>query len=254
MHKEEHGKQEKPRSAARNTIPGQLGVAVAQVPAQASRLAGDWRSSETVAIPSVAAANNLDAEGPAPAGMKLERMLLLLSPSAAQEQALATELGTLENPSSPHYHQWLTPASFAAAYSNSASDVAAVSAWLESQGFEVAALPAGRGWIEFSGTVAQVETAFQTQISSIVTASGTRAVLVQGISVPAALAPVVQGLVSLDGALSTPALTTPQPVAVSAAELAAETSPNHAEALTPQLAAQILHLDALHSAGVDGIR
>ena len=229
------------------------GVAAAQVPAQVSRLAGDWRSSETVAIPSSRPPTNLNAEGPAPAGMKLERMLLLLSPSAAQEQALATELGTLENPSSPHYHQWLTPASFAAAYSNSASDVAAVSAWLESQGFEVAALPAGRGWIEFSGTVAQVETAFQTQISSINTASGTRALLVQGISVPAALAPVVQGLVSLDGAISTPALTTPQPIAVSAAELAAETSPNHAEALTPQLTAQILHLDALHSAGVNGI-
>jgi subtilase family serine protease len=179
-------------------------------------------------------------------------MMLLLSPSAAQQQALATELADLDNPSSPHYHQWLTPTAFAASYANSASDVAAVSAWLESQGFQVAPLPAGRGWIEFSGTVAQVETAFHTQISSFATANGTRAVLAQGISVPAALAPVVQGLVSLDGALSTPALTTPQPVAVAATELAAETSPNHAEALTPQLVAQLLHLDALHSAGING--
>ncbi len=228
------------------------GVAVAQVQAQASRLAGDWRSSDAVVIPGSRPPINLDAEDPAPAGMKLDRLLLLLSPSTAQQQALATELADLDNPSSPHYHQWLTPEAFAASYSNSASDVAAVSAWLESQGFQVAPLPAGRGWIEFSGTVAQVEQAFQTQINSVVTAGGTRAVLAQGISVPTALVPVVQGLVSLDGALSTPAFTTPQPVAVSAAELEAETSPNQAEALTPQLAAQILHLDALHSAGVDG--
>ena len=228
------------------------GVAVAQLPAQASRLSGDWRSSEAVAIAASRPPINLDAEGSAPAGMKLDRMLLLLSPSAAQQQALATELADQQNPASPRYHQWLTPAAFGAAYSISAADVAAVSGWLQSQGFEVAPLPAGRGWIEFSGTVAQVEQAFHTQVSSVITANGTRAVLVQGISVPAALAPVVQGLVSLDGALSTVALTAPKPVAVSAAELAAETSPNHAEALTPQLAAQLLHLDALHRAGVNG--
>ena len=227
-------------------------LAVAQVPAQSSRLASDWHGSEALAIPSSRPPFNLNAEGPTPAGMKLERMLLLLSPSADQQQALAVELADLQNSYSPRYHQWLTPSSFAAAYSNSASDVAAVSAWLESQGFQVAPLPAGRGWIEFSGTVAQVETAFQTQISSINTANGARALLVQGISVPAALAPVMQGLVSLDGAFSTPALTTPQPVVVSAAELAAETSLNHAEALTPQLVAQLLHLDALHSAGMNG--
>ncbi len=152
-------------------------------------------------------------------------MLLLLSTPAAQQQALATELADQQNPSSHSYHRWLTPAAFADSYSNSAADVASVSAWLESEGFGIAPLPAGRGWIEFSGTVAQVETAFHTQISSLNTANGARALLVEGISVPAALAPVVQGLVSLDGALSTPALAAPQPVAVSAAELAADTSP-----------------------------
>ena len=217
-----------------------------------SRLAGDWRSSDAVAIPASEPPNNLGAQSPAPAGMKLGRMLLLLVPSAAQKQALTAELGNLQNPASPQYHQWLTPAAFAATYSNSAADVAAVSAWLESQGFQVAPLPASRGWIEFSGTVAQVEQAFHTQIDSVVTGGEMRAALAQGISVPSALAPLVQGLVSLDGALSTPALTAPRPVAVSAAELAAETSLNHAEALTPQLAAQLLHLDALQAAGVGG--
>ena len=70
-------------------------------------------------------------------------MLLLLAPAPAQQQALAAELASLQNPSSPNYHQWLTPSAFAQAYANSPSDVAAVTAWLESQGFTSSSL-AGR--------------------------------------------------------------------------------------------------------------
>jgi subtilase family serine protease len=179
-------------------------------------------------------------------------MLLLLEPSAAQQQALTAELANQQNTASPEYHHWLTPAAFAAAYANSSSDVAAVVAWLQSQGFQVAQLPSGLGWIEFSGTVAQVEQAFHTQIASVTTGSETRFYLTDGISVPSALRPVIHGLASLDGALSAPAVTTPRPVSASAAELAAETSLSQAEALTPQLAAQLLHLDALQSAGING--
>jgi hypothetical protein len=188
----------------------------------------------------------------APANARLERMILLLKPSITRQLALTGELANLQNPASPHYHEWLTPTAFADAYSNSAEDVSAVSAWLESRGFDVAALPAGRGWIEFSGTVAQVEQAFQTRVDSVVTPGGTRLVLGEGISVPAALAPLIQGLVSLDGALSMPALTEPQAVPVSAAELASQTSLSRAEALTPQLAAHLLNYDALHKSGLTG--
>ena len=179
-------------------------------------------------------------------------MILLLAPSTAQQKALTNELAAQLNPASPDYHKWLTPAAFAEAYSNSPSDVAAVSAWLTDQGFQVATLPASRGWIEFSGTVAQVEQAFHTQIDSVATSSGIRFLLARTVSIPAALAPVVQGLVSLDGALSAPALTQPQPLRISAADLAAQTSLGHSAALTPQLAAQLLHFDTLHASGTNG--
>jgi hypothetical protein len=219
-----------------------------------SRLAGDWRGSASATL---SAAKPLMPQitgdlGGAPPSARLERMLLLLEPSAAQQQALTAELANQQDPSSSEYHHWLTPAVFANSYANSAADVAAISAWLQSQGFQVAALPAGRGWIEFSGTVAQVEQAFQAQIDSATTAAGTRAVLTGSISVPAALKPLVYGLVSLDGALSAASLTTPRAMTSSAADLAAQTSLSQAEALTPQLAAQLLHLDALHSAGING--
>lgn len=219
-----------------------------------SRLAGDWRSSGAVAISaSKPRLQPSEADlGAAPSGQQLNRMLLLLEPSAAQQQALAAKLADLQNPASSSYHKWLTPSAFADAYANSASDVAQVVAWLQIQGFQVAPLPAGRGWIEFSGTVAQVEQAFQTHVDSIATPSGTRSVLMSGISVPAAFSPLIAGLASLDGALATPALTTPQPLAVSAADLASETALNNLQALTPHAAAQLLHFDALQSSGIDG--
>ncbi|MGD0740215.1 MAG: protease pro-enzyme activation domain-containing protein, partial [Terracidiphilus sp.] len=124
----------------------------ANVSSPAPRVLGDWHGSASVAIarstpPINPAAIDL---GPAPANQTLNRMLLLLAPSPDQQQALAAELASLQNSSSPSYHQWLTPQAFAHSYANNASDVAAVAAWLQSQGFTVAPLPASLGWIEFS--------------------------------------------------------------------------------------------------------
>ncbi|MGH9600202.1 MAG: protease pro-enzyme activation domain-containing protein, partial [Terracidiphilus sp.] len=230
-----------------------IGSAVAQTAAP-SRLTGNWSNSPAVMVPRseppvIISRTDL---GAAPANAPMGRMLLLLSPSPAEQQALTAELASLENPASPSYHQWLTPTAFANAYANSASDVAAVAAWLGSEGFTVAPLPASRGWIEFSGTAAQVEQAFHTQVHSFSTPGGTRAALAGSISVPGALAPLVEGLVSLDGAVSTPALTTPEPLTVSASVLAAKTSSNGVPALSPELAAPLLHLDTVHANGIDG--
>ena len=218
-----------------------------------SRLAGDWHSTPYVALaasqPPASSAADLGEASP---GLRLERMLLLLDSSPAQQNTLIAELASLQDQRSAQYHHWLTPSAFADAYANSASDVAAIAAWLSAQGFQVAALPAGRGWIEFSGTAAQVEQAFHTQVHQAASADGPRAMLAAGISVPGALAPLIHGLVSLDGALSAPALTAPQPVAITAAELARLTSPAGAAALTPGMEAGLLELNKLHATGVTG--
>jgi uncharacterized protein YceK len=221
-----------------------------------SRLAGDWRSGERLTLaasrpllPSSAPSTML---GAAPSQMRLDRVILLLEPSMAQRQALSAKIADQQNSASPAYRHWLTAEAFAKAYSNSSADIDAVCAWLRSQGFQVAALPAGRGWIEFSGTVAQVEQAFDTQVDSVAAGGETRAELAGPVSVPAALKPVIHGLVSLDGALSAPAVTATQAISTSAAELAAETSLSCAQALPPQLMARLLQLDALHAAGVTG--
>ncbi len=182
----------------------------------------------------------------------MDRMLLLLEPSAAQKQALDQELVDQQSVKSPQYHHWLTPAEFAEKYANSAADVTAVVAWLQSEGFTVAPLPAGRGWIEFSGSAGQVEQAFQTRVNSVATESGARFTLADSTSVPAALRPLIHGLVSLDGVVAAPAITTPQVLAGSVKELANASSLTDAEAMTPKLTAQLLHLDILHTSGATG--
>jgi hypothetical protein len=202
--------------------------------------AGSFASSSTVDL------------GPAAPSARLDRMLLLLAPPSTRQQALTQKLASLQNPSSSDYHHWLTASAFADSYANSAADVALVTAWLRGAGFSVAPLPAGRGWIEFSGTVSQVELAFDAQVHSITSGGVTRAAIGGSISIPAALSPLVTGLVSLDGSLSTAALTPAEPMTVSAAELSAQTSMTAAPALTPQLAARLLHLDSLHAAGTVG--
>ncbi len=178
--------------------------------------------------------------------------MLLLEPSAAQQQALDALLANQQITGSCAFHQWLTPTQFAESYANSAADVNAVVAWLQEAGFTVAPLPASRGWIEFSGTSAQVEAAFHAPVHSFSTSVGMRPALSQPISVPAAIRPLIHGLASLDGALSVAAITDPRPVASSPAALLAETSLAKAEALTPGLAAKFFHLDSLHATGTEG--
>ncbi len=69
-----------------------------------------------------------------------------------------------QDPRSPQYHHWLTPAEFGARFGASEATIAALSGWLESQGLKVGTVPAGRDYLPFRGTRAQVEAALHTQI------------------------------------------------------------------------------------------
>ena len=219
-----------------------------------SRLGGAWQASayETVrqSVPPLPpAASDI---GPAPANLRLERMLLLLSPSAAQQKALDAEISAQQDSSSSEYHQWLTPAAFADRFANSSTDVASVATWLTEQGFDVAPIPAGRGWLEFSGNVSRLEQTFRTEVHAYRVGDETRYALTTPIAVPAALQPVVQGLVSLDAVTAAPAFATPQPLAGVVKDVAAATTLSGAGAITPRLAAQWLHFDELQAAGQTG--
>jgi subtilase family serine protease len=69
-----------------------------------------------------------------------------------------------QDPRSHNYHKWLTPAQFADRFGLSQNDLNKVTAWLRSQGLRVTSVGGGRNSVIFSGTAAQVETAFGTEI------------------------------------------------------------------------------------------
>jgi len=183
------------------------------------------------------------------AGTQLNRMLLLLEPSSAQKTALDTELDALQTPGSCAYHKWLTPQNFAEDFAVSSEDAQQVAAWLTSQGFTVAPLPAGRGWIEFSGTATQVEQSFHSTLNAYTAEDGTHYALTGSISVPKSLAPVIHGLVSLDGIRAAPVITKPEPVQTDISTLAQADSANSAEAITPHILAGMLQLPGTGGAG-----
>jgi subtilase family serine protease len=102
--------------------------------------------------------------GPVEPSRPLSYITLLIAPSPSQQKALDQLLAQQQDPHSHNYHKWLTPAQFADRFGLSQNDLNKVTAWLKSQGFKVASVGGGRNSVVFSGTAAQVQGAFGTEI------------------------------------------------------------------------------------------
>jgi len=144
--------------------------------------------------PRLAAAKDM---GMAPAGQAIQRMSLRFNMTAAQQASLTQLLSNLQNPSSAQYHQWLTPEQFGAQFGLSASDMAQVSQWLTSQGFTVTAIGRGSEFIQFSGTVAQANQAFHTQLHTVQLGTETHIANYTAPMLPAAIANVTSAVTGL---------------------------------------------------------
>ncbi|HEY9125784.1 MAG TPA: protease pro-enzyme activation domain-containing protein, partial [Acidobacteriaceae bacterium] len=141
-------------------------------------------------------------------GKTLNRMVMVLKPTDAQQKNLDALVKAQQSKGSAQYHKWLTPKQFGAQFSPSAADTAKVAGWLQSRGFtNVTVSPSGQR-VEFSGSVSTVETAFQTKMHSyqLKTASGveTHVANASEVSIPSAIAPVVAGVLSLNDFQSKP--------------------------------------------------
>lgn len=131
-------------------------------------------------------------------GQIFHRMVLLLERSAAQETALQQLLRDQQDPHSPQYHQWLTPAQFGERFGPSDSDLAKITGWLKAQGFSVETPSNGRQFLVFTGTSAQVESAFQTEMHRYGVNGKTYFANATAGSIPKALTPDVRGVASLN--------------------------------------------------------
>jgi pseudomonalisin len=135
--------------------------------------------------------------GAVTANFSMQHMVLTLLPDASQQQALTQLVESQHDPESASYHQWLTPEQYAERFGVSDSDIAQIVSWLQSHGFIIEEIPAGRRSIIFSGNAGQVQEAFHTAIHTFKVGSEIHHANVQDPQIPAAFAQVVGGVVSL---------------------------------------------------------
>lgn len=136
--------------------------------------------------------------GRMPSGTRLSGMSIFFGRSPAQQADLESLLAAQQNPASPLFHQWLTPDQFAARFGMAQSDIAKVETWLEQQGFAVDSVARSRNMIRFSGSVGQVEQAFQTQMHYYNVDGARHFAPSTALSLPAAIAPTVLAVRNLD--------------------------------------------------------
>src|ERR1017187_4080180 len=184
-----------------------------------------------------------DDRGRVDSSLKLGYMTLLTVPSASQQKALNQLLSQQQDPRSPLYHMWLTPEQYADRFGLSPNDIQKLTAWLQSQGFTVVNVARGRNFIVFSGTAAQAETVFQTEIHNFDVGGETRFSNTTPPSIPAALSGVVTGIRGLNN--------------FPAKSHAVHSKPNYTEAvgnywIAPGDITTMYNLQKLYTAGING--
>jgi len=184
--------------------------------------------------------------GRAPSSLPMEQMILVLKRSAAKQVELEAFLTGLKDPSSPDFHKWRTPKAFGERFGPSPGDIDAITGWLTSHRFVIESVANGRSWINFSGTVADVESAFHTTIHTYIVKGELHYANAQDPSIPKGLADVVAGVASLnDFPLK------PMHRAIRKADQPDYTS-GSSHYLSPGDFAVIYDLNPLYSAGING--
>src|SRR5580658_9934755 len=142
------------------------------------------------------AAGSLD-EGLVSDSMPMDHLYLQLKRPAEQEQALESLMRDLTDPHSSRYHQWLTAQELGERFGPASADIDTVVDWLRSAGFKVNGVFKSGLTIDLSGTAGEVRNAFHTEIHRYLVNGSSHIANASVPMIPAALAPVVAGMVSL---------------------------------------------------------
>ncbi len=192
-------------------------------------------------------------EGMIDPSTRLDRMLLVLQSSAAQQAALDALVEAQQDPSSPQYHEWLTPAEFGAQFGVGSSELALVTAWLAVHGFTVEEISAGHRLIVFSGTAGKVASAFHTELHQYRVDGIEHIANSTDPQIPAALAGVVGGVVTLSDFRRASQVASQRPFASkSENSVGPEYSAGSTHNIFPADFATIYDLNPLYSAGTTG--
>jgi subtilase family serine protease len=222
---------------------------------QPDRIAGAIDSSQTVVVKgsvSPRAQAQFD-QGPVDAGMKLASIRLMFAPSPAQQAALEKLLAEQKDSASPNYQKWLTPQQYADRFALSRNDTKKIAGWLQAQGFTIVQIANSRTWITFSGTAAQVNSVFKTEIHRYNVDGEVHFSNSADVSIPKALAGAVSGFRGLNDFYPRP-LALPKKI-VPLGEMQSNpdyTSGGSTAYLAPDDIATIYDISALYTAGYEG--
>ena len=143
----------------------------------------------------VLTAQDLGARDPS---APMEHIQLVLRRPAERQAAFDALVEALHRPGNPSYHQWLTPELVGTVFGPSVTDLATLTGYLESEGFTVNHVGASGLYVDFTGTVAQVQQSFHTEIHNLRLASGEEHFSAISVAqLPEALTPLVVGFAAL---------------------------------------------------------
>ena len=209
---------------------------VAQIDASPRvRLSGNVR-------PEVTGANDLGAVADS---MPIDHVLLLLKRPAALESAFESYEGELTDRRSANYHHWLTPDEIGDRFGPAVPDLEIVGDWLALYGLRVNAVYPSRMVVDFSGTAGQIRAAFRTEIHAYAVDGVPHVANSSDPAIPAALIPVVEGIVSLHDFK-------PRPLYKPRVEFTAGSGVSVTHPVTPPDLATIYNLTPLFKAGITG--
>jgi len=204
-------------------------------PATPSRLVSPIDEHSLVTLPGnvrkdLAAAEDLGAVEDG----KPFHLYLLLKRTTSQQADLDNLIARQQEPTAAEYHKWMTPKEFGARFGANPDDIAKLSTWLQSHGFQVRSVLNNASVIDFAATAGQVREAFHTELHYFNIEGGKYAANVQDPQIPAALAPVVAGVMGLVKIPLHTAHTTPRPATYDkATHRWTEVNPTRADGLMP---------------------
>jgi subtilase family serine protease len=143
------------------------------------------------------AANPINDRGTVSTSLSMGDLILVLSRSPEQQAAFDKFVASQYDPSSPNFHQWLTPEQVGEDFGPSETDIATISNWLTGHGFIVNGVSKDRMTIRFGGTAGQVASTFHTEIHNLVVNGVPHIANMSDPQIPAALAPAIVGIKQL---------------------------------------------------------
>jgi len=232
-----------------------LGAGCLSLSAQvvANRISSEINTLSTVSLEGSANPHALTATsaGSLPGGTRIEGMTLHFALSSTQKAELDALIVAQQTQGSSSYHQWLTPAQYATRYGMSSSDLAKVESWLGEQGFSVDRVSNSRTSVSFSGTSAQVESAFGTQMRRFSVNGETHFANATNLTIPSALSGVVSSVSNLNDFRPKPHV---QIRSADSSKLTSmfTSSSSGSNFLTPKDVATIYDINSAYNAGYTG--